>query len=188
MDPKGDADFHIDVVPGRFVEGKDGDVFLYPSSGNKEWLKTNLDVHIDYVRDSGVVDAIRLMKLWRERNHMQVKTFVLELLTIKLLDGKQGKKLTHQLLHIWEKLRDNIKSIAIEDPANPDGNDLSDIFNDAVKAQLASTAGTTLQTIEQSGWETVFGKVQSGGNGRVEVLRRISVTTPNPAKPWFRGE
>ena len=31
-DPEGDTDFHIDVVPGRFVDGDDGDVFLYPSS------------------------------------------------------------------------------------------------------------------------------------------------------------
>ena len=29
LDAQSGADFHVDVVPGRFVEGKDGDVFLY---------------------------------------------------------------------------------------------------------------------------------------------------------------
>ena len=52
------ADFHIDIVPGRFIDGDDGDVFLYRSSGEKGRQKTNLDVHIQHVKDSGVTDAI----------------------------------------------------------------------------------------------------------------------------------
>jgi hypothetical protein len=35
---------------------------------DKKRLKTNLDVHLDHVRDSGVIDAIRLAKLWGVRN------------------------------------------------------------------------------------------------------------------------
>src|SRR5437899_1372028 len=46
-------DFHIDVVPGRFVDASKGDAFLYVSTGEKKRLKTNLDVHIKYVKDSG---------------------------------------------------------------------------------------------------------------------------------------
>jgi hypothetical protein len=187
MDPDGQTDFHIDVVPGRFVDGEEGDVFLYCSSGDKERLKTNLHVHIAHVRDSGVVDAIRLMKLWRERNAINVKTFVLELLTIKLLQGKKQKKLSDQLLHVWEQLRDNVQDLAIEDPANPEGNDLSELFSGAVRAQLSSTSGRTVQTIEQSGWEGVFGKVETEKSERVEALKRISVVSA-PAKPWFSGK
>jgi hypothetical protein len=60
-------DLHIDVVPGRFT-GEDGDdVFLHCTTGDKQRLKTNLQVHIDHIRDSGVRDAIRLMKLWNVR-------------------------------------------------------------------------------------------------------------------------
>jgi hypothetical protein len=187
-DPEDETDFHVDVVPGRFVEDNDGDVFLYPSSGIKERLRTNLDVHIDFVRNSAVVDAIRLMKLWRARSGMQVKTFVLELLTIKLLQEKKKIPLTDQLLHVWTELRDNIQTIAIEDPANPEGNDLSDSFNQSVKSQLSSQATTTLHLIEQSGWEAVFGKLQSDKQESDEALRRISVTTPSTSKPWTRGK
>jgi hypothetical protein len=187
MDPEGKTYFHVDAVPGRFVDGDDGDVFLYPSAGDKERLKTNLDVHIAYVRDSGFVDAIRLIKLWRERNGMQVKTFVLELLTIKLLQDTK-KKLDGQLLHVWEQLRDRAQDLSIEDPANPEGNDLSDCFSDAVKTQLSATAKRTLETIKQSGWEAVFGKLQMVNQERMEALKRISVASPRPVKPWFRGK
>src|SRR6266513_1722782 len=81
------VDFHIDVVPGRFTDDKKSDAFLYRSTGEKKRLKTNLDVHIKHVKDSGVIEAIRLVKLWKVRNGLSIKNFVLELAVIKLLNG-----------------------------------------------------------------------------------------------------
>ncbi|MBV8857418.1 MAG: hypothetical protein JOZ02_10840 [Acidobacteria bacterium] len=153
------ADFHIDVVPGRFIDEKNEDVFLYRSSGEKGRQKTNLDVHIEHVKNSGVTDAIRLLKLWRARNFLSVRHFVLELLTIELLKGKKSLDLPEQLKHVWTELRDNVEDIKIEDPANPTGNDLSELFNATVRQELSSNARRTLELIERSGWEAVFGKV-----------------------------
>jgi len=182
QDPQAGTDFHVDVVPGRFVDGKDGDVFLYPSSGDKERLKTNLDVHIRNVRNSKVIDAIRLMKLWRERNRITVKTFAFELLVIKLLKEKKDKPLGDQLMHVWKKLKENT-DIAIEDPANPTGNNLSDLLNDSVRATLSFFAGTTLQSIKQSGLQVVFGEVESDEGDRTAAMKRI-VYSSSAAKPW----
>jgi hypothetical protein len=154
-----DTDFHIDVVPGRFIDGAQGDVFLYRSSGEKGRQKTNLDVHIKHVIESGVVDAIRLLKLWRARNSLSVRHFVLELLTIELLKGKQDKRLAEQLQHVWTEMRDNLEITTIEDPANPTGNDLSELFNASIKYELATVAARTLELIESDGWEQVFGPV-----------------------------
>jgi hypothetical protein len=67
--------------------------YLFQSSGDKKRLKTNLDVHLDHVRDSGVIDAIRLAKLWKVRNGLPVRTFVLELAVIKLLEGHKNPSL-----------------------------------------------------------------------------------------------
>ncbi len=134
------TDFHIDVVPGRFIDEKNEDVFLYRSSGEKGRQKTNLDVHIEHVKESGVTDAIRLMKLWRARNFLSVRHFVLELLTIERLKYKKSLDLHAQLKHLWTELRDNIEDIVIEDPANPTGNDLSELFNASVRQELSSTA------------------------------------------------
>ena len=153
------TDFHIDVVPGRFIDEKNEDVFLYRSSGEKGRQKTNLDVHIEHVKNSGVTDAIRLMKLWRARNFLSVRHFVLELLTIELLRGKKSLDLPGQLKHVWTELRDNVENITIEDPANPTGNDLSELFSASVRQELSSAARRTLELIERSGWEAVFGAV-----------------------------
>ncbi len=153
------TDFHIDVVPGRFIDGDDGDVFLYRSSGEKGRQKTNLDVHIKHVKDSGVTGAIRLLKLWRARNNLSIRHFVLELLTIELLKGKRDSKLSEQLRHVWIQMRDNVEGIRVEDPANPTGNDLSELFNATIKLELSTMAAQTLEMIEKSDWEQVFGPV-----------------------------
>ena len=80
------TDLHLDVVPGRYTSDCESDVFLHRTTGDKERLKTNLQTHVDHIKDSGVTDAIRLMKLWKVRNGITAaKTFVLELLVMKLL-------------------------------------------------------------------------------------------------------
>lgn len=152
-------DYHTDVVPGRFVDEERDDVFLYRNSGEKGRQKTNLDVHINHVKDSGVIDSIRLMKLWRKRNELSIKHFVLELLTIDLLKGKKNLELTDQLTYVWTELRDNIEDMQVEDPANPYGNDLSELFNATVKFELSNMARITLEIIEKDGWENVFGEL-----------------------------
>lgn len=189
LDAEKHADFHVDVIPGRFIDGKEGDAFLYPSSSDKERLQTNLATHVEHVRESGVVDAIRLLKLWKARRKISAKTFPLELLAVDLLDGKKSLTLPNQLTHVWTEFRDNMESLAIADPANTN-NDLSDMLNEGVRRELSDQARDTLKTIDENGWEAVFGKVESHDGekaAKIEALRRIVTSSPAPAKPWSRG-
>src|SRR5258708_110712 len=189
LDAQDERDFHVDVVPGRFVEGADGDVFLYPSSADKERLKTNLDKHIEHVKSSGVVAAIRLLKLWKARRGTDVKTFALELLTIDQLERKKDSSLPEQLKHVWTQFRDRMRDLQVQDPANREGNDLTDLLDSAVRQQLEDQARATLDTIKRSGWEAVFSKIDDEDDGdkgraRVDALRRVAAASPVPAKPW----
>jgi hypothetical protein len=184
------VDFHVDVVPGRFINDDGDDVFLYRAIGDKERLKTNLDVHISHVKGSGVVNAVRLMKLWRTRNAVPLRTFVLELAVIDVLDGSTGG-LEHQLKTVLTKLRDDAKGITVEDPANPTGNDLSEVWNDSVRASAAAVARSTLDTVETLGWEAVFGKLSDGADGgssakQVERLREAAKGSTTTTRPWRR--
>lgn len=152
-------DYHIDLVPGRYVDDGRDDVFIYRHSGEKGRQKTNLKVHVHHVKNSGVSPAIRLGKLWRVRNEMSVRNFILELLTIELLKDKKNKSLTDQLIHLWTALRDNIDDITIEDPANPTGNDLSELFNTAIKLELSEAARVALELVDDESWNAIFGEV-----------------------------
>lgn len=182
------VDFHIDVVPGRYTDDSKTDVFLYRSSGEKKRLKTNLDVHIQHVKQSGLTDAIRLLKLWRVRNGLRVKHFVLELLTIEILRAKRSSNLSRQLEHIWQQFSENSGKISVEDPANPAGNDLSELLNSATRLELSSVAKRTLQLLNDSSWEDVFGPIEEEREDtrekRIEILKKASAAVATPTKPW----
>lgn len=182
------SDLHIDVVPGRFIDDQEDYVFLHQNECNKERLKTNIELQVAYIRDSGVRDAIRLLKLWSVRNKLfQVKTFVLELLTIKLLQDSKNACLADQLTTVWTAFRDEADSLPVEDPANPNGNDLSKILDEA-RPGLCSAARQTLTTIGQLGWEAVYGPVQAepDDDDKRKRLQGIAATivSSRPAKPW----
>ncbi|MHB1011688.1 MAG: nucleotidyltransferase domain-containing protein [Desulfobacteria bacterium] len=182
------VDFHIDVVPGRFTDDSKTDAYLYKPSGEKGRMKTNLDIHISHVKDSGVTEAIRLLKLWRVRNALTVKIFALELIAIELLKKRKSSGLATQLKHIWTELRDRVDEISIEDPANPTGNDLSDLLDASVRAVLSGTARRTLQRIEDLGWESIFGPEETmSENDKTAALGRVAVSVSNPSKPWWGG-
>jgi hypothetical protein len=59
----------------------------------------------------------------------------------------------------WRTLRDDVNSIKIEDPANPHGNDLTELLSESVRRELSTTASQTLATIDREGWEGVFGEL-----------------------------
>ncbi|MFI5165152.1 MAG: hypothetical protein ACHQQS_00870 [Thermoanaerobaculales bacterium] len=179
-------DFHIDVVPGRFTDDEKDDAFLYRASGEKNRQKTNLRKHVEHVKDSGVLDAIRLMKLWRCRNGLTVRHFILELLTIQLLKEKANNPLTDQLQGVWTELRDNIDDLSVEDPANPTGNDLSELFDSTVKRELQVAARDTLADIEEHGWESVYGPIEEPSEAaKREALQKAPAIMTGTAKPWL---
>lgn len=178
-------DLHIDVVPGRFTSDEGKDVYLHRTIGDKTRLKTNLQVHIDHIKDSGVTAAIRLMKLWNVRNGIGAKTFVLELLVVKLLAGHKGQRLADQLLRLWTVLRDRGNALSVEDPANPTGNDLKPVL-DQVCHRLSQVGRSTLESIEQSGWEGVFGPVDGIDEHEREAgIERAVGIVVNPTRPWL---
>jgi hypothetical protein len=184
-------DYHIDVVPGRFVNDDREDVFLYRHSAEKGRQKTNLDVHIDHVKGSGVVDGVRLSKLWRVRNSMSVRNFILELLAIELLKGKKDKPLTEQLKHFWTELRDNIDNITIEDPANPTGNDITELFSTAIKLELLDAAKVALQRAANDDWKSIFGDLPEGADDKSASAKSNGSSTSARIfvpKPSFGGD
>jgi len=181
----GNRDFHIDVVPGRYTDDAKSDCFIYQSGAEKTRLKTNLDVHVDHVKNSGVVDAIRLLKLWKVRKSLPVKQFVWELLIMKLLKDKKSKSLAEQLEYVWTEIKNAEEPIKVEDPANPSGNDLSKALDSGIWHTLSALATITLNAIENSGWEAVFGPTKRPeGTKRADVLTQAVSAATVRTKPW----
>lgn len=181
------ADFHIDVVPGRYTDDTASDCYLYQNGADKERLKTNLDVHISHIKDAGVTPALRLLKLWRVRQGLfNIKNFVWELLCIELLSGKKSAALEEQLLQVLTEVSESDEAIAVEDPANPQGNDVMP-FLKSVWPQLQSAATYTLSILENQGWEAVFGQVEAASKvQKISTLASAAQVTSSPTQPWRR--
>ena len=184
-DPQNSTDFHVDVVPGRYIDETETDCYIHQSSGEKERLKTNLEVHIKAIGESEKNDIIRLAKLWNKRTVINLKTFVLELLVVKYAKKYQKNPLSEGLISFWQYLKDHPKDLFVEDPANPDGNDLSGILNDSIKQSLSICAENALQLIESENWEGIFGQVKSLGNeDKINAIKSMASTYRSAPKPW----
>lgn len=177
-------DFHIDVVPGRFTDVTKTDCYLYQNGAEKCRLKTNLKIHIDHIRGAGITPALRLLKLWRSRRAVSLKNFVWELLCIKLLDGREEDSLADQLDHVLRTISESDEAIAIEDPANPSGNDLMD-FLSSWWPSLQSAALVTVSQVDVDGWEQVFGPIETASTDDPAArLAKAAAAVATPTQPW----
>ncbi len=179
------TDFRIDVVPGRYTNEKRGDAFLHQEGGGKARLKTNLQVHVEHIRDSGIRDAIRLLKLWRYRRDIGIKTFVLELLAVDLLKYRKATRLSAQLEHVFTVFRDNPDGLHVEDPANSN-NDLKPLVDEA-RSDLAAWASLTLESIDNHDWESVFDKLpkEVKTEAALSVAIGQAASRTSPSRPWL---
>lgn len=176
-DKDGQADSHIDLVPGRFFDATEGDAWIYQNNADKCRLKTNLGVHVEHIRDSGVRPAIRLQKLWNVREGVGMKTFVLELLVVELLKQRTRSPLSSQLRYVLEQFRDHADSLTVADPANT-SNDLTPALAH-VKSRLALSATLTLAKVDVDGWQSIFGsmKVEDKRSAAIRVAATVPAAT-----------
>lgn len=184
------SSYHIDVVPGRFIENTK-DVFLHIASGDRERMQTNLKTHIDYIANSNCVPIIRLAKTWVSRNNITIKTFVLELFVVRVLSGSHAKSdLKKSFLTVLESFRDEFEKMQLVDPANS-GNIVSQLIPGSEKTMVALAAKSALQTVSDSddvnNWKTIFNEKKQAASS-VAGTRIIPVIAPSkpftPQSPW----
>ena len=191
LDLKGAAapgDFHIDVVPGRFIEGSD-DVFLHVAYGDRERMQTNLKTHIDYIVNSDCVPIIRLVKLWAHRNRVRIKTFVLELFVVDALSGSSNKgNLKEGFLESLEAFKDSFTTTQLVDPANTNNivSRLVSVADKAAVEQAADAAFTALDSSDNvADWKSVFQEGDSGSpSGGYSAPSSGPSRIVNPSGPW----
>ena len=174
-------------MPGRFVDESGTDCFLYQASGEKERLKTNLDVHIDHVKNSGVIPGIRLLKLWKARRALSIRQFPFEMLIVQELKGRTNASLALSSTTSGtsfgatsSRSLSKTQQIRAETTLRPPSQATS-------RRELRSAAELALNQVANSGWETVYGPVGLEEDGKLEKLRQAAGAVVLPSKPWLRG-
>lgn len=139
-----------DLVPAIHLGGNTEDHWLYVNKANRERTKTNVDTHINYVRNSGRVNEIILTKIWRKNHNLDFPSFYLELAVIEALKYKRGG-LADNFLAVLDYLSSGFILARFVDPANTN-NIISDDLTDTEKRVIASQAG---QSRRQQSWESI---------------------------------
>jgi hypothetical protein len=174
----------IDVVPGqlraagggavqsRFLKGaKSGTSLpesLLPPVGDHtlywrkkdSWVQTNLAEHIRLVTGSGRTQEIRALKIWRERQRLNISSFYLELTVMECLRGSRsarlgagGEGLERNIREVLRYLAEDFSRARVVDPANSN-NVISDDYGAEEKRVIAMAARKALgmRRVEQIVW------------------------------------
>jgi hypothetical protein len=130
--------YSIDLVPGRRQSQYGNDHSLYRNKANS-WTKTNVATHIAYVKGSGRIDEIRIIKVWRQLHQLSFPSFYLELAVIDALKNARHGNLSANVLASLEHLRDKIEYVRYVDPANSN-NVISEDCTQSEKRAIAAKA------------------------------------------------
>lgn len=130
--------FSIDLVPGKRQSQFGDDHSLYRSKADS-WTKTNVATHISHVRNSGRIDEIKVLKIWRNQRSLDIPSFLLELAVIDGLHGARRGALAQNVLDALDFLAKNIGTKRYVDPANTN-NVISEDCSAQNKARVAAMA------------------------------------------------
>ncbi len=152
----------VDIVPGRelnkdqYLQDDKLNLYVYSQFGSyiegSERIQTNVKAQIENIRNNAEKGAIRqiirLLKVWKIYNNKSVKSFFIEMITIKAFDRLDlNGDLWNRLKGVMEFIRDEVKTISLPDPGNSTIN-VADSLSDLEKELLSDDMKYMIDRIE----------------------------------------
>jgi hypothetical protein len=135
----------IDVVAGvkHNASGLDHSIW---KRKKQTWTKTNIDEHINYIKKSGRVFDIKMIKIWRKLKKLDFPSFYLELSVIEALKGTLllGSSPSENFVKIMNYFKNDFVNKIILDPTN-ENNKVSEELTQIEKREIRNVAISTLQ-------------------------------------------
>ncbi|MDP3980118.1 MAG: nucleotidyltransferase [Chlamydiota bacterium] len=141
----------VDLIPARKQSGNTNDHSLFKNKA-QTWTQTNIQTHIDKIQQSGRLNEIRAIKIWRNLNHLDFPSFYLELTVLDALYDKNKNQPATNVLTVLEYLRDDFIGARVVDPANSN-NIISDDLTSNEKSTISRAAKNTLT---KSRWDQII--------------------------------
>lgn len=144
----------VDVTPARKQKGLINDHWIYLSkTGSRQ--QTNIQKHITDISQSGRTNEIKIIKIWRELNHLDFPSIYLEYLIVKnILQYKLNGNLASNSWYILNELAKDTSNplfAKIVDPANSN-NVLSELLTVGEKNKIIATAKNASR---QQNWTSI---------------------------------
>jgi tRNA nucleotidyltransferase (CCA-adding enzyme) len=107
----------IDIVPAKKQNALSTDHSLWSHKHNT-WRQTNIDKHIRLVSQSGRLNEIKLLKIWRKLHGLELPSFLAEMLVIEALRGYSLNAPAANFARVLEYVSSRLTTVTINDPAN----------------------------------------------------------------------
>lgn len=136
----------VDLVVGRRRE--DGEDHSLWRAREGTWLRTNVVEQVRYVRESGCLDEILALKIWRRGQGLYFPSYCLELAVIEALAGRTGGKgLAARVLRVLGWLATELPGAKLRDPANR-SNVVSDVMTESERWRVSHAARVAVRAEE----------------------------------------
>ena len=155
--------YDIDVVPARKVNSSSyvkqairyNDHYLWSNKKDNRML-TNIQKHIDLVRESGIQNIIILLKIWKYQKQIDFPSIYLEIILIDAFEKYNdfGKTFENKVLYAFDYIYKNIIDKKVVDPSNST-NIISDTLSLAEKQRIKQK---TKEAIDAKYWSEVVHK------------------------------
>lgn len=151
--------YDIDVVPAKKSNQssytKDwrsyADHWLW-SNKKQQRTKTNIQKHIDVVKDNYLQNYVMLTKIWRNNHGLDFPSIYIELMVYEALNKKRVYDLEEDFYYILSYIRDNIENKKIVDPSNS-----QNIISDSLSIQeKASIKKAVVDSFTKQYWSQVI--------------------------------
>jgi hypothetical protein len=126
----------VDLVVGRRRE--DGDDHSLWRAREGTWVRTNVVEQVRFVRESGCLDEILALKIWRRGQGLYFPSYCLELAVIEALAGGAGG-LAARVERVLEWLATALPGAVLRDAANR-SNVVSEVMTASEKWRVAHAA------------------------------------------------
>lgn len=140
----------IDLVPGRKYSGNTNYHSLYLNKRDS-WTQTNIDQHINLVKNSGRINEIVLLKIWKKLHELEFPSIYLELITIEALKYKLKNDLANNFWHLLKFLSENIVTLRVIDPSNSNNVISEDLF----KYEKEAIARKASACLNEQYWKSI---------------------------------
>ncbi|MEJ8802815.1 nucleotidyltransferase domain-containing protein [Pontibacter sp. H249] len=149
-------DVLFDVTPGRKLasdsNSDENDIKLYLNiEDDPTSKKTNIHKQLEKISGrANERETIKLIKVWKFNHDHDLKSFLVELLTMEAFDQAEDvpRGLWARLKMSLEFIRDNIKTISLKDPGNSNNN-VADSLTSERKDELHEEIEEMLEKIEK---------------------------------------
>jgi hypothetical protein len=140
----------IQLIPARQEWGGSNDHRIFETA-HQRVTRTNFDTHLKIVKESEVIEEIRLVKIWRNLRNLRFPSFCLELAVMDALHRSPRHQPAANLETVFRYFAETLPNAPIRDPANFENR----VSDDLLKHEKIAISDAAAESLKQANWGKV---------------------------------